>query len=91
MGGTFRFAFFLEMKMIHRKALEKTLAIVFGMIIFCGNALACPLCKSTIETSAESQSISQTMNLAILALLIPPVIVFGVIFFAAYKSNKEAE
>lgn len=57
--------------------------------IFYSNALACSLCKSTLETSVESQSLTQGLNFAILVLLIPPVIIFGAIFFAAYKSNKE--
>lgn len=50
--------------------------------------IACSLCKSAVETSVELQSIAQGLNLAILVLLVPPVIIFGVIFFAVFKSDK---
>lgn len=51
-------------------------------------AIACSLCKSAVETSVEWQTIAQGLNLAILVLLIPPVIIFGAIFFAVFKSDK---
>lgn len=73
------------------KTIGKTLTALCLVFVFCTNVFACPLCKSAIETSTESQSISQGFNMAILVLLVPPVIVFGMIFFAAYKSNKEIE
>lgn len=86
MGRAFRLIVFLEMKIIN-----KILMVSCFALVLCANLFACPLCKSAIETSTESQSISQALNPAILVLLVPPVIIFGMIFFAAYKSNKETE
>lgn len=73
------------------KKIKKFLAVFAILFFHCSISLACPLCKATVESSVESQSLSQGLNLAIIVLLIPPVIVFGAIFFVAYKSDKEVE
>lgn len=76
MGRSFWFVVFLEMREMIESILHST-------------ALMCSLCKSTLETSVESQSLTQGLNVAILVLLIPPVIIFVAVFFMAYKSSRK--
>jgi heme/copper-type cytochrome/quinol oxidase subunit 2 len=49
----------------------------------------CPLCRSAVQQAGDRTA--QTMNLAILVLLVPPVSIFCTIFVVAYKKRKGDE
>lgn len=48
----------------------------------------CALCKSAITGSPNAAKLAQNFNFAILVLLIPPVLIFCGIFFAATRFRK---
>lgn len=48
----------------------------------------CALCKNAIAGSPEAARLSQSLNFAILILLIPPVLIFCGIFVLAYRYRK---
>ena len=58
------------------------------------NALAqCSMCKATVRgaASASPSAVADTLNLAVLVLLIPPVIIFSAFFLllARYKGGTD--
>jgi heme/copper-type cytochrome/quinol oxidase subunit 2 len=48
----------------------------------------CAMCKNAVTGSPEAAKLSQSLNFAILILLIPPVLIFCGIFFVAYRYRK---
>jgi heme/copper-type cytochrome/quinol oxidase subunit 2 len=48
----------------------------------------CAMCKNAVTGSPEAARLSQSLNFAILILLIPPVLIFCGIFFVAYRYRK---
>jgi uncharacterized membrane protein YqaE (UPF0057 family) len=48
----------------------------------------CAMCRTTAEAGGEA-SLSQGLNLGILALLVPPLAIFCAIFWTAYKSQQD--
>jgi hypothetical protein len=51
----------------------------------------CSLCKNAITGSPSAAKLSQSLNSAIIVLLIPPVLIFCGIFFVAYRHRKSGE
>lgn len=48
----------------------------------------CAMCKNAVTGSPEAAKLSQSLNFAILVLLIPPVLIFCGIFVLAYRYRK---
>lgn len=48
----------------------------------------CALCRTAISGSPTAAKLSQSLNFAIIVLLIPPVLIFCGIFFAANRYRK---
>jgi hypothetical protein len=46
------------------------------------------MCKNAVTGSPEAARLSQSLNFAILVLLIPPVLIFCGIFIVAYRYRK---
>ena len=46
----------------------------------------CPLCRTAVQQAGDRTA--ETMNLAILVLLIPPVSIFCTIFAVAYRKRN---
>jgi hypothetical protein len=46
------------------------------------------MCKNAITNSPEAAKLSESLNFAIIVLLIPPVLLFCGFFFLAYKYRK---
>ena len=51
----------------------------------------CALCKNAITGSPSAAKLSESLNFAIIILLIPPVLIFCGIFAIAYKHRKARE
>lgn len=51
----------------------------------------CAMCKQAVAGSEEAQTVSKSINLAILVLLLPPVAIFVSIFGAFYRSRNVQE
>jgi hypothetical protein len=63
--------------------------VVAALLILSSPAMAqCALCKNAIAGSPEAARLSQSLNFAILILLIPPVLIFCGIFVLAYRYRK---
>ncbi|HEX8920691.1 MAG TPA: hypothetical protein VF766_04400 [Pyrinomonadaceae bacterium] len=59
------------------------------LLAWCWPVLAqCAMCKNAVTGSPEAARLSQSLNFAILILLIPPVLIFCGIFFVANKYRK---
>lgn len=48
----------------------------------------CAMCKNAVTGSPEAAKLSQSLNFAILILLVPPVLIFCGIFVVAYRYRK---
>lgn len=53
----------------------------------------CAMCKNAVTGSPEAAKLSQSLNFAVIVLLIPPVLIFCGIFVVAfrYRKSREAE
>lgn len=51
----------------------------------------CALCKNAVTGSPSAAKLSQSLNFAIIILLIPPVLIFCGIFFAALRQRQPRE
>ena len=48
----------------------------------------CAMCKNAVTGSPDAARLSQSLNFAVLVLLIPPVLIFCGIFVVAYRYRK---
>ncbi len=48
----------------------------------------CAMCKNAVTGSPDAGRLSQSLNSAVLVLLIPPVLIFCGLFVLAYKYRK---
>ena len=48
----------------------------------------CAMCKNSVTGSPSAAKLSESLNFAIIILLIPPVLIFCGIFFVAYRHRK---
>lgn len=66
------------------------IAGVWATILFFGSsALAqCAMCKNAVAGSPSASRLSESLNFAIIVLLIPPVLIFCGIFFVAYRHRQ---
>ncbi len=49
----------------------------------------CAMCRASVQAAGSANTAaSETLNLAILVLLIPPVLIFCAIFYVAYRYGK---
>lgn len=70
--------------MLRKVALAALVAAAF--ILRATSALAqCALCRTSVENSEGASSAATAFNFAVLLLLTPPVVIFCVVFFLAYK------
>jgi hypothetical protein len=52
----------------------------------------CAMCKTAVTGSPEAKKLAESLNFAIIVLLVPPVMIFCGIFFAAFRRvNKPDE
>jgi hypothetical protein len=51
----------------------------------------CAMCKNAITGSPEAAKLSESLNFAIIVLLIPPVLLFCGFFVLAYRYRKARE
>jgi hypothetical protein len=51
-------------------------------------AAQCAMCKNAVTGSPEAARLSESLNFAIIVLLIPPVLIFCGIFLLAFKYRK---
>jgi heme/copper-type cytochrome/quinol oxidase subunit 2 len=59
------------------------------MLAATSSALAqCAMCKNAVAGSPSATKLAESLNFAIIVLLIPPVLIFCGIFFVAYKYRK---
>lgn len=76
------------------KRVIKQVSVAFGaaFALYCASAPAalaqCAMCKAA--AAASGNNVAETLNTAILVLLIPPVLIFCAIFVVAYRL-REAE
>ena len=68
-------------------------AVAIAIVLPLGlSAMAqCALCKNAITGSPSAAKLSESLNFAIIVLLIPPVLIFCGIFAIAYKYRKSRE
>lgn len=73
------------------KSVSVACGATFGLALLCApTALAqCAMCKAAVAASGNSAA--DTLNTAILVLLIPPVMIFCAIFFVAYRLRAGAQ
>ena len=63
--------------------------IIAAVLVLSKPAMAqCALCKNAVAGSPEAARLSQSLNLGIIILLIPPVLIFCGIFVIAYRNRK---
>lgn len=83
----------VEMKKTHSKRLILLASIFSAALLWslsAGEVAAqCALCRTALQNSGES--VAQTLNLAILVLLIPPVAIFCSFFAVAVKMTKNED
>lgn len=51
----------------------------------------CALCRTAVAGSPEAAKLAESLNFAILILLIPPVLIFCGIFYIALRQRKARE
>ena len=51
----------------------------------------CALCKNAVTGSPDAAKLSESLNFAIIILLIPPVLIFCGIFVIAFRYRKSRE
>lgn len=58
-----------------------------AMILFTATAqaLACPMCKANVANAENAAEVAQTINAAILVLLIPTFVIIGGLIRLVYK------
>jgi hypothetical protein len=71
----------------------KLLLLISGilamMLVLNSSVMAqCALCKNAVTGSPSAAKLSESLNFAIIVLLIPPVLIFCGIFFVAYRHRK---
>lgn len=72
-----------------RAVLIRVATSVVALLVCCSSVLAqCALCRSAVTSSSDGQKLAQTLNLAVIVLLIPPVVIFCAIFVLAYRYRK---
>lgn len=63
--------------------------IIVAVLVLSEPAMAqCALCKNAVTGSPEAGRLSQSLNLGVIILLIPPVLIFCGIFVVAYRYSK---
>jgi hypothetical protein len=59
------------------------------LLVFSSSAFAqCALCKNAVTGSPSAAKLSESLNFAIIILLIPPVLIFCGIFYVAYRHRQ---
>lgn len=75
------------------------LTLALGALVYvatqAASALAqCAMCKASVQAganaSANPQAVADTLNLAVLVLLIPPVLIFSGLFIALLRYRRGA-
>lgn len=63
--------------------------IVAMLLIASSTAMAqCAMCKNAVTGSPSAAKLSESLNSAIIVLLIPPVLIFCGLFLLAYRYRK---
>lgn len=48
----------------------------------------CAMCRTAVGGSKAAAKLAESLNFAVIVLLIPPVLIFCAIFFAAFRSRR---
>lgn len=51
----------------------------------------CAMCKTAVTGSPEAKKLAESLNFAIIVLLVPPVMIFCGIFYAAFRRLKNSD
>ena len=66
-----------------------------AVLIFASQSMSalaqCSMCKASVQTGGSASAMAETLNMAILVLLIPPVLIFCAIFFVALRYRRTAD
>jgi heme/copper-type cytochrome/quinol oxidase subunit 2 len=74
-------------RVIKQVSVASVVAFVFSLCASASTAFAqCAMCKAA--AAASGNSAAETLNMAILVLLIPPVVIFCAIFVVAYRLRE---
>lgn len=65
--------------------------VVIVLVVSLPAFAQCALCKNAVTGSPSAAKLSQSLNSAIIVLLIPPVLIFCGIFVIAYRHRKSGE
>jgi len=72
------------MRMSGRALRSILLGLLLGLAAEVAPVLAqCALCRTAVAGSSQADEIAKVLNTAILALLIPPLVVLGLVFWLA--------
>jgi hypothetical protein len=78
-----------------RRKIKFTLAAVCAIkALFASYSTAlaqCAMCRTGVASSPEAAKLAESLNLAIIVLLIPPVLIFCGIFYAVLRQRKPRE
>jgi hypothetical protein len=76
----------------------RSLMIALGALMFLAfgavsAAAQCAMCKASVRgaASANPQAVADTLNLAVLVLLIPPVLIFSGLFLVLLRYRRGAD
>ena len=62
---------------------------ILMVLVLSAPAMAqCAMCKNSVTGSPSAARLSESLNAAIIVLLIPPVLIFCGIFLVAYRHRK---
>lgn len=65
-----------------------------GAALFAGSLTAlaqCAMCRTAVTNSPEAAKLAESLNFAVLILLIPPVLIFCGIFYIALRRREPRE
>lgn len=81
------------------KVRMRSLLLALGALVFSALQAAsvyaqCAMCKASVQSGANAsvnpQAFANTLNLAVLVLLIPPVLIFSALFIALLRYRRSA-
>jgi hypothetical protein len=80
--------------MAGRKIKTALMAACALLVLLAGHSAAlaqCAMCKTGVTGSPDATRLAESLNFAIIILLIPPVLIFCAIFYAAFRQRKSRE
>jgi hypothetical protein len=81
----------MKMGQIIKIALIAAGAIAIVLALSSPALSQCAMCKTGVANSPEAKKLAESLNFAIIVLLVPPVMIFCGIFFAAFRRLKRPD